>query len=363
AGSPVDPATAFDGYRADLLSPLVPTTGQLLAPGRWGLRGDGYVPGSDIVHGRRLPGPENGSYLGIPLVAAWLASLLWAALSRRHRARRGRLTFFALGALLAFVLSLGPKLDVGWHVTGIWMPFRLLLRLPLFKLSVPARFSALTTLAVTVTVAFGLDALIGWWARHRGASGRVLAGLTAATGAAVLAPLLPSGAVVSAAVGLPGYFSSGAVRAIAPGSTVLAYPYPDGGANEAMLWQVASGFRFDIVGGYVLTPWGAHGRYVLGGGGYGAVELEPSVVPRVLFEAAYDGDVVPGLFPVAAWSERELRTFVIRYGIDDIVAGPVRDEAYIGDFVSKALRQPAVDDDGVLVWYDVQRSPLVRAAR
>jgi hypothetical protein len=357
-GSEVDPTLAVDGYRNDLFSPLVPTTGQLLAPGRWGLIGRSYVPGGEVVQGKRLPGPENGGYLGIPLVACWVASTIWALL-----ARNGRALLLALLAALAFVLSLGPKLRVDGRATAISMPFKLLASVSAFDLSVPVRFAVLADLAVTVTVAIAFDALISWLGRRHGSwSLKAVVPVPALLSAAVLAPLLPSAPVVSAAVGLPSYFSSPAVKRIAAGATVLAYPYPESGDNQAMVWQFASGFRFRIIGGYVLTPWNPKAPHVAGGGGYGAPVLTPSVVPQVLFEVAFAHRALAnGLFPVVPGSEDDLRTFIRRYHVGDIVAAPLgRDVAYVVYFLTASLREKPVDEDGVEVWYDVQRSLLLR---
>jgi hypothetical protein len=251
------------------------------------------------------------------------------------------------------------------------MPFKLLVSVPAYDLSVPVRMSVLADLGVTMTVAFAFDALIGRLAGSRRRSPADRPGLLARLrhaevlvpallAAAVLAPLLPSAPVVSVPYAPPRYFSSPAVRRIAAGAVVLAYPYPESADNQAMLWQVASGFRFRIIGGYVLTPWDPKARYVTGGGGYDAAVLTPSVVPQVLFEAALGQRSVRDVFPVAPWSKAALRLFIRRYGVDDIVAAQLGlDPAYIVSFLTGALGERPIHDHKLAVWYDVQRSPLL----
>ncbi len=97
------------GEGADLLSPLLPTSRQLLTLGHLG------VMGSNLVQGNTS---ENGGYLGAPLLV--LVMVFIVAYRRRPWIR-----FSALMILLTFVLSLGNQLVVDGHGTGSHCPFTL----------------------------------------------------------------------------------------------------------------------------------------------------------------------------------------------------------------------------------------------
>jgi|SRR5579871_864942 len=340
-GSHFDPAS-IDIYRDDLLSPIVPTPAQLLSPSGWAALGASFAGG----------GTENGGYLGLPLVAAVFVTAAWAA-----RRRVWPPLLFAAMALVAFVLALGPSLEVHRHQTGVWLPFRVLSELPGLDFSVPARFSLFVDLAVVLALAPAFDALVGWIGKLRSPA------TATATGAALCVvaflPLLPAAAEASAPTRDPAYFTGGAVTAIAPHATVLTYPYPQLQQDQAQLWQVAAGFRFRLIGGYVLTPYRPAGE----GGGFAPRTLEPSTVPQVLFEAAYASSAAPTQIAIQPWSLGQLRTFIDRYRVDDIVVARLgADPGYISRFVTAAVGARPVRSGGVEVWYAVRRRPLVRAA-
>jgi hypothetical protein len=132
--------------------------------------------------------------------------------------------------------------------------------------------------------------------------------------------------------------------------------------DYAMLWQIASGFRFDLLGGYVLTPFQSPNRAGAGpGGGFAPQTLDPATVPQILFELAFGGlPAGPDPIGLEPWSVEELRTFILRYHVDEVVVGPLGvAPGYATHFLTAALREQPVSSGGVKVWYDVQRSPLV----
>lgn len=378
-GSPFDRATV-DIYSSDLLSPIVPTNAMLVGPESLRAIGSSYTAGSTY---------ENGGYLSVTLVAATVAT---AVLVRRPRAVR----LAAMMALVAFVLSLGPFLVIDNHATAIWLPFRALAALPGFAFDVPARFSAFEDLFVALVLALGIDHLAGFVARRSAAHfasaperegapaperegaregvragagvvagraslrGEVLAFICALGAAAVaLVPLAPRLPFASAKVGIPTYFTSKAVHAIRPGAIVLAYPYPMNPTDQAMLWQEASGFRFRIIGGYVLTPFETSSEDGAGpGGGFAPRTLDPPLV-EILFEDAYGGvgkGVVPP--PPLPWAFAEARALIDRYRVDDIVVGMLgADPSLVVRFFTAMLGRGPVHSGGVDVWYNVRRSP------
>lgn len=354
AGSAFTPGYV-DIYRNDLLSPIVPTTRQLVAPGGWAALGNTFVPnGAQPGLGGGGPGVENGAYLGIPLVAGWLAATTWATVKRN-----GFVLACSIAALVAFVLSLGTHLTVHGHTTGIPLPFDVLSSLPVADFDVPARFSLICDLALVLALGAACEAwltgLVGALLPARRRLG--LAG-AAVLCAAALVPLLPSGAEASASAGIPAYFSSGAVRSIPPGAVVLAYPYPLNPQDQAMLWQVASGFRFRLIGGYVLNPFRS-GQGA--GGGFNPPTLDPATIESV-FEQAYGGDPVDPI-PVAPWSKDRLKAFVRRYHVDVVVVDDVGAEpGWVSSFLTGALHERPTHAGSVEVWHDVQNSRLIRPA-
>lgn len=236
---------AGNPYRADLLGPVVPTPGELLAPAS--LKAVGF----------RFTGatfPENGSYIGVVLLAAC------ALLVARFRKSRW-LVFLAVMALVSFVLSLGPGLVVDGHTTPVPLPFGLLVRLPLLENVLPSRFSLYQDAFVALVAGIGLDELL----RSRRARRRQAAGVAATrrwalgnaglavSGVGALALLLPAWPLATTPTGVPALFAT-ASRAIPTGGVVLTYPFPVAPEDQAMLWQAVDGYRFSLLGGYALVP-------------------------------------------------------------------------------------------------------------
>src|SRR5262249_14596790 len=126
---PIQPTP--QAYRANLLGPVIPTRAQLLTTA--GLR-----------HlSRDFANSENGSYLGVPLISAAVAGVVWM---RRNAVVR----MAALLAAIAFVLSLGGALAIaaapasniqGDAVGRIPLPEALIGHLPLLHNVIPSRYA------------------------------------------------------------------------------------------------------------------------------------------------------------------------------------------------------------------------------
>lgn len=392
----------------DLLSPLVPTSGQLLAPQGWAMLGNTLVGGV----------AENGGYLGIPLVLCWLAAAIWAVL-----VRNGRALCFAFAALAAFVLSLGPVLQVHGRLTTIHLPFALAAHIPLLQIAVAARYSLFVSMGVVFCVAIAFDAL--WTsiepttaaaahARRRAAAGeggarrlqssqaatrrnravtggvarrpsrqrRPKAALPEAIAASAivvvaLLPLFPSHPIGSAPVDVPSYFTTAAVDDLIPGSNVLVYPYPYEQDDYSMLWQAEAGFRFDLLGGYVLTPLQLDPP---GGGGQGGADspqtLDPPIV-EILFYSANAGPASNVKVVPADWATHQIEQFLVRYAVGTIVVDTAYDPAPIAAGMSlgngvntfdvdpgavtrifRAMFGPPVDDGPLRIWYHASTRPV-----
>ena len=133
----VHPAGA---YASDLLNFVVPTRITQLAPA------------SAVRVSSHFSGSEHSAYLGIPLV---LFAVLALVLARRRPAAWVALAVAAGAA----VLSMGPRLRVLGHNTGVPLPEYVLAHLPLLRNLLPDRFASMMTLGVAFLVALGLDEL------------------------------------------------------------------------------------------------------------------------------------------------------------------------------------------------------------
>jgi len=138
-----------EAYSADLLAYVVPSSNQPLflkwvAPYYRSLGGNVY---------------ENTVSLGL-VVIALAAYGVWG----RRRAGGDRLAWAIVG-LVAFVLSLGPTLQIAGRSIGQsgWLPYRWLIQdIPLISHArVPSRIAVLVTCSVSVLGAFGFRDLLG----------------------------------------------------------------------------------------------------------------------------------------------------------------------------------------------------------
>jgi hypothetical protein len=175
---------------------------------------------------------EQPAYIG----PALLAVLIMFTFSFRRRLLGKCVILFMLVALLC---SLGAHLVVGGETTQLGLPWGVVGELPLIGHALPDRFVIYLWIAAAVAVALWLDQ-----ARRR--AGRwLLFGLVAVS----LAPNL-SGLPWGTRIDSPALMSNGALARYVPtGATVLALPF--GSFGDSMYWQVESGFRFRLAGGYV----------------------------------------------------------------------------------------------------------------
>lgn len=263
---PVYPATLLQGYRSDLLDPIVPTTFQFIAPLALATTAFRFVAGNIT---------ENAGYLSVTFVA------LFAYFTFRRR-RDHVVVLSTCLALVAFILSLGPSLELDGHSTSVPLPETVLTRFPLFKNFVPARFSLFVALFAIIVVCIGLDRFLSEVSSHRLATIRTrLADMTVVAlllvTAALAFPLTP----LSTAT-LPWSTDTTAVLATIPsGSVVLNYPLPVVPNTEAMVWQAEDEMRFRLIGGYITNQ--ATAQY----GSSNPTLLSPKVVEETLLAAQF----------------------------------------------------------------------------
>ncbi len=240
------------GYRADLLGPIIPDSLMRLAPAHLAHIADNFANSPT----------ENGSYLGVTLLA--LLAIATVALWRQSKPLR----VIAVGGAAAFVLSLGAGLVVKSNppgaASGFPLPERIFTKLPVLSNTIPVRYSLYVALFAALELALVLDHLHRrlasdapargghrpprWWAPTIPAVLTVVA----------LVPLVPVAPFTAVGpVGTPSFFTTAALRSSVPvGSTTVLYPYPSSKTPNGQAWQAISDLRFRMPGGYFLVPQG-----------------------------------------------------------------------------------------------------------
>jgi hypothetical protein len=198
------------------------------------------------------PNPaEQNTFLGWGLLIL-TALILW-------RMRRDWLAIgLGLAAVTFAVLSLGSRILIRGHTTGIPGPWALVSRLPLFDTVVAPRLALAVVPLVGVLLALGVEEFWSWSGRP---AQRPLAGGPRLAGAALLAiALVPIGPTPLPAVGrapTPAFFTDGTFRRyVAPGRSVVSVPPPRPPFNALMFDAARVRLDFAFPRGYFLGPGG-----------------------------------------------------------------------------------------------------------
>jgi len=219
--------------RVDLLGALMPTSDQLITLGSLTAKANLFTIGPD----------ENGTYLGVPML------LLLGTIVFFNR-RRAIVIFFAVMAIVAWVLSLGVHLTIDNHPTKLALPYAIIAKIPILGGALANRLSMYLMLFAAIVLAVGVDLGIQRFSH----SWRTIA-IPILVLVFALLPLVPDfpfpGFVPTA---VPGYFTSGAERRIPLQGVVLPYPISTPESNYSELWQVESGMRFVMPIGYFIVP-------------------------------------------------------------------------------------------------------------
>lgn len=268
---------------------------------------------------------ELGGYIGIPLL------LLVAFVMVRYR-RDPLVRFAGVLAVVVLVLSLGPRLHVAGHSTGIRLPWTVLQRLPLFGNLLPARLAIVTFLLLGLLVAIYVD------------RGRRPAALV--VGLLALLPVAPNHSYVWAPSDSPRFFASSAVESIPGGSVSLVLPE----SARPMLWQQEADFRFRMPEGYVFVPGPA---------------LEPPPFTRygtALFSRLLEIEA-GGAPAIGAGERRQVLCDLFAFDIRSVVLGPgAANPDETKRFFSGAVGRSPAQTDGVWLWSEIPR-PSERCAR
>jgi len=328
------------GYRADLLGPVIPDSVMRIAPAHLALIASHFA--NSIT--------ENGSYLGITLL---LVLAVGTILLRREKV----VEVLAIVGTLAFVLSLGAGLVVKSNPpgapSGFPLPERLFAKIPLLSNTIPARYSLYVALCAALLLAVVLDHVRDAFTTRLESDAptrRITATMLAPVAIAVVAlvpliPVAPFTALVP--VGTPAYFTSGGVAHLAPGSVAVVYPYPSSTIPNAEVWQAVAHLRFRSPGGYYLVP-----------AANGAIAFSPAV--------SYARDTVTAatLVQLAAGAPPEetpsLRAAILAewrsWHVQSLVAFPwlAADPAGATAFLTWLTGRPPTPDDGATVWYHLR---------
>lgn len=323
---------------ADLLSAVVPTMNERLAPASWKAVGESFL--QTDLH-------ENGAYLGIPLLvlAAYLVLRYW---------RRLWPAYLALVAVAVYGLELGDRLLVDRHVvaTGFELPFAILGHIGLVDDLEPIRFSLYTMGILAVLVAYGIDAFAGDLPHRRGrVSSRAALGRALATGlgALVALSLVPAWPYPSVSVAAAEPVRAVDLSHVPQGSVVLSYPFASAYTPNAMYWQAESDFRFRLLGGYALIYGGKRAReypwplrpYVIEAIFQQSYLENELLLPHVVASPATDNPVYAGLLDRFC-ANNEVGAIVVQLGAR-------RSDAIVA-LVRRALGPPTYRGRSVAIW-------------
>jgi hypothetical protein len=288
--------------------------------------------------------PENGGYLGVPLVLLVLVAPFVI--------RRAAVRVAAGMVVIAFVLTMGASFKFGLtrfsHVAdGLWLPGALLLHIPQMRGAAPDRFAIYMDLFAGVVLALTLEELrtvrlplIGQRTRgsHAPSGPHGGAVLPAIVAVVVLLPLLPAWPYRhEGEVRVPSYFTTSAVDALPAGSPTLVYPVPTSSLAQPMVWQAMAGMRFKMVGGYYVLPAGN------GGQDWWAPTLTASVSNALVERHAVAR--TPTL-------RRQLISQLSSWHVQSVVAAPGGADPK-GFFTWLIGRPPDAQKGGMLEWYHI----------
>ncbi|GIH13066.1 glycosyl transferase [Rugosimonospora africana] len=230
-------------------------------PGSYQLDAVAYVTYARESVGGRVAAPalgqspnEDNASFGWPLVA--LAVVVTVYLWRRSALVRAG----AVTALIFAVLSLGPKIEIGNHHTGVPGPYRLLLYVPLVDLSVPGRYAFAVIVVLGMLLALGIQRVLDLTSGSR-RTRLHWAPLWLIVLLGALIPVLPTPIPTVGRAPVPGFIASGQWRGYVPeGRTIVSVPLPAYRFPDPMLWQASTRLAYQIPRGYFLGPSGTTNR-------------------------------------------------------------------------------------------------------
>ncbi len=312
-------------WNTDLLDPILPAAPAWLS--------SGVSPLPRIMD---IDPAELGAYIGAPALLA--AVLIVVGLAHRS-AHAVPLRIAAGTGLLVFLLALGSPILLGGRVVLETGPFALIEAVPVLNNILPMRLVLHSTIALFAVLGIGLQ-----WAstrlKSRGARSLIILLVLAAV-TVVPAPQ------AAHEVTVPAFFSESIAEVVPTGSVVKTFPRPlawaEPHADEAMVWQSVSGFRYRETGGYFIGS--SPQSPVI----YSAPE---DALDELLHGSVFDGEPMPDAESQEVGAAvAELRDS----GVDFIVLAPEAPLLPGGDgvyeeFLDTAVGAPIFADEGVRVY-------------
>jgi hypothetical protein len=194
---------------------------------------------------------ENLAFLGWGVVVSCLVVMVW-----QRRDRRVAGLGIVGGLTVVFELGVTIQMSASAQPLSQWAPWRLFAALPVVEQLIPDRFAQMVAFAALLLLAIGWSTLHD----HLAATTRSVRSLVlaVAVGFAVLPQVLGAPVPFPSSTNLPGASRFSSLAATAqPNERVLVFPSIDEGfgtSSAPMTLQALTGFRFDLVGGYVLVP-------------------------------------------------------------------------------------------------------------
>ncbi|HEX6686993.1 MAG TPA: hypothetical protein VF062_29780 [Candidatus Limnocylindrales bacterium] len=205
---------------------------------------------------------EENTFLGLPLLVL-VAVIVW------WRRRDVVIRALALTAGVFALFSLGTRIRINGHSTGIPGPWAVLDRVPILDAVMPSRFGLVVTACVGVLLALGTDEYLRvvreagheetapeWTRRQTGRLGLAPARLLGLGALAVaLLPVAPTPLRMIDHEPMPRFITDGGWRAyVTPGQTLVPIPIPEPGEGTGMHWAALNRLEFAIPRGYFMGP-------------------------------------------------------------------------------------------------------------
>src|SRR5699024_9368494 len=221
-------------WNTDLLDPIVPAAPAWLSSGV-----------SPLPRVMDIDPAELGAYVGLPALLAALVILIGLAARSRFRLP---LRVAAATGLLVFALALGSPILLSGRVLAEAGPFALVEAVPVLNNILPMRLVLHSTIALFAALGIGLEWCLAHL-RHRRA--HLLTGLLVVSAVCVV-----PGPQTAHEVTVPDFYTESLAEVIPTGSVVKTLPRPlawaQPHADEAMVWQAVSDFRYRETGGYFI---------------------------------------------------------------------------------------------------------------
>jgi hypothetical protein len=239
---------------------------------------------------------EEGAYIGLPLL------LLTAFAFRGYVAARKR-TGLALLTIFIIIItfSLGPSLHINGVNTHIRLPWTFFTHVPLIRGALPTRFTNYASLIVAIAIGF-------WLSTERATKKKYIAALAA------IIFIIPNVSMYNwGHQSVPRIFTK---HDILNKKNVIVLPF--GYTGPSMFWQLESGMKFNLVGGYV---------------GFAPLPFRKMQVTSDLF-SGIPGKSFPDLFK-AYCTQFNVKYVVICSGTPDPLAKAIKNQGWIADKYGK----------------------------